>query len=88
MWDILEKSVGREYAVVTVAMRSGRWDEGCDFVDQFQRGEHQIARAIGTWLGVVINQMFVIQYTNSRPHQRSFLPSNFVILLRDKEAHI
>ena len=49
-----------------MAVRSGRWDEGCDFVDQRKRREHQITRAVGTWLGVVIDQMFFIQRVQMR----------------------
>lgn len=45
----------------TVAMRAGWRDERGDFVDQLQRGEHQITRAIGTGLWVVVDQMIGIQ---------------------------
>jgi len=44
-----------------MAVRAGWRDERGDFVHQLQRREHQIARAVGAGLAVVIEQMLVIQ---------------------------
>ena len=44
-----------------MAVRTRCLYERGDFVDQLQRGEHQIARAIEAGLGIVIDQMPGIQ---------------------------
>jgi len=55
------RRIGCQHTVVTMAMRTGWWDERGNLVDQFQRREHQITRAIGAGLGVVVDQMLGIQ---------------------------
>ena len=53
-----------------MAVCTGRRHQRGDFVDQLQRREHQITRAVGAGLGVVVDQMFGIQLMQMRQRER------------------
>lgn len=55
-----QRCIGRQHAVVAMAMRTWPWYQSGDPVDQLQRRQHQITGAVGAWLGTVIDQMLGI----------------------------